>query len=89
MIWGVMGVVLGVQGEKVETKKGTKKPGRPKEDSGKGTVLKMAPTSWRAVQPLSLTLFLCIVDRAVKTLCDNLVCAECISSLILDATSTL
>ena len=42
-------------------KKGTKKRGRPKDDSGKGignSVLKTAPTSWRAVQPLSLPQFL-------------------------------
>ena len=97
------------KGKAGRPKKATKKRGRPKVDSGKGvanTVLKTAPTSWRAVQPLSLSRFLppasslslhdlqcklceCIVDRPIKTPCNNLVCAECISSLILNAKSCL
>ena len=47
------------KGKAGRPKKATKKQGRPKVDSGKGvanTVLKIAPTSWRAVQPLSLSL---------------------------------
>ena len=31
----------------------------------------------------------CIVDRPVKTPCNNLVCAKCISSLVLNAESSL
>ena len=46
------------KGKAGRQKKGTKKRGRPKDDSCKNTVLKTAPTSWRAVQPLSLPRFL-------------------------------
>ena len=97
------------KGKAGRPKKATKKRGRPKVDSGKGianTVLKTAPTSWQAVQPLYLSRFLppasslslhdlqcklcdCIVDRPVKTPCNNLVCAKCISSLVLNAESSL
>ena len=92
-----------------EVKRGDqKRPQRNEGDqkeSGKGVanaVLKTAPKSWGAAEPLSLSRFLpsatslslhdlqcklceCIVDRPVETPCQSLVCAECISSLILNA----
>lgn len=97
------------KGKGVRQKKGTKKRGRPKDDSGKGvanTVLEIVPTSWKVVLSLSLSRFLppasflslhdlqckvcsCIVDQPVETLCSNLVCAECISSLLLTVESSL
>ena len=49
------------KGKAGRQKKGTKKRGRPKEESGKGIanrVLRTAPPSWRAAQPLSLSRFL-------------------------------
>ena len=42
-------------------KKGTKKRGRPREDSGKAVaneILRTAPASWQATKPLSLSRFL-------------------------------
>ena len=49
------------KGKSGRQKKGTKKRGRPKGESGKGSahrVLRTAPPSWRAAQPLSLSRFL-------------------------------
>jgi hypothetical protein len=55
-------IAAGCAREKLEDqKKGTKKRGRPKVESGKGIanrVLRTAPPSWRAAQPLSLSRFL-------------------------------
>ena len=47
------------------------------------------PASSLSLHDLQCKVCECVVDRPVKTPCNNLVCAECISCLVLDVKSSL